>query len=194
VSRTLEIPRPLSFRAIILLRRFSEIVNRSRGAWRFRGRPGRARFWERRKAQSNSRHPRRSEASRVVIDGSQGGKDHANTDPQWLTEKDIVLDIALKLGRPLLEDRNGHAKFSIRAKDDTLFRSKIADHSRMSASGFVPSDPCKFLAASLRRGCRELLPELTDVQNRARPGRPRKTQAPRDRYSRSPEISSRKSL
>ncbi len=55
---------------------------------------------------------------RVVIDAGHGGKDHGTTGPSGLTEKDLVLDIALRLGA-LLEDRLGSEVFFTR-KDDTF--------------------------------------------------------------------------
>jgi N-acetylmuramoyl-L-alanine amidase len=55
---------------------------------------------------------------RVVIDAGHGGKDHGTTGPSGLTEKDVVLDISLKLGA-LLEERLGSEVYYTR-KDDNF--------------------------------------------------------------------------
>jgi N-acetylmuramoyl-L-alanine amidase len=56
---------------------------------------------------------------RVVIDPGHGGHDHGTTGPTGLTEKELVLDIAQKLGA-LLEERMGCEVLYTRTKDEFI--------------------------------------------------------------------------
>ncbi|MEO8026172.1 MAG: N-acetylmuramoyl-L-alanine amidase [Bryobacteraceae bacterium] len=53
---------------------------------------------------------------RVVIDAGHGGRDHGTTGPSGLTEKELVLDVAKKLGA-FLEDRLGSEVILTRTED-----------------------------------------------------------------------------
>ncbi|WP_321477300.1 N-acetylmuramoyl-L-alanine amidase [uncultured Paludibaculum sp.] len=53
---------------------------------------------------------------RVVIDPGHGGHDHGTTGPTGLTEKDLVLDVSLRLGA-LLEQRMGSQVLLTRSTD-----------------------------------------------------------------------------
>jgi N-acetylmuramoyl-L-alanine amidase len=53
---------------------------------------------------------------RVVIDAGHGGRDHGTTGPNGLMEKELVLDVAKKLGA-LIEERLGSEVFYTRADD-----------------------------------------------------------------------------
>lgn len=55
---------------------------------------------------------------RVVLDPGHGGRDHGTTGPAGFTEKDLVLDVALRLGT-LIEERLG-AEVVYTRKDDTF--------------------------------------------------------------------------
>ena len=55
---------------------------------------------------------------KVVIDPGHGGHDQGTTGPRGLLEKDVVLDVALRLGK-LIEDRMG-AEVVYTRKDDTF--------------------------------------------------------------------------
>jgi len=55
---------------------------------------------------------------RVVLDPGHGGRDYGTTGPAGLTEKDLVLDLALRLGT-LIEERLG-AEVVYTRKDDTF--------------------------------------------------------------------------
>lgn len=69
--------------------------------------------------------------SRVVIDPGHGGHDHGTTGPGGLTEKDLVLDVATRLGQ-LIESRLACEVIYTR-KDDTFIpleeRTAIANRS-----------------------------------------------------------------
>jgi len=69
---------------------------------------------------------------KVVIDPGHGGHDHGTTGPGGLKEKDLVLDVALRLGR-LIESRLGSEVVYTRT-DDTFIpleeRTAIANRNR----------------------------------------------------------------
>jgi N-acetylmuramoyl-L-alanine amidase len=69
---------------------------------------------------------------RVVLDPGHGGHDHGTTGPGGLTEKDLVLDVALRLGK-LIESRLNSEVVYTRG-DDTFIpleeRTAIANKSR----------------------------------------------------------------
>lgn len=69
---------------------------------------------------------------KVVLDPGHGGHDHGTTGPGGLTEKDLVLDVALRLGQ-LIESRLGSEVVYTR-QDDTFIpldeRTAIANRNR----------------------------------------------------------------
>jgi N-acetylmuramoyl-L-alanine amidase len=69
---------------------------------------------------------------RVVIDAGHGGHDHGTTGPSGFTEKELVLDVAMRLGE-ILTDRMGAEVFYTR-DDDTFIplegRTKFANDKR----------------------------------------------------------------
>jgi N-acetylmuramoyl-L-alanine amidase len=69
---------------------------------------------------------------KVVLDPGHGGHDHGTTGPSGLTEKDLVLDVALRLGQ-LIESRLGSEVVYTR-KEDTFIpldeRTAIANRNR----------------------------------------------------------------
>lgn len=69
---------------------------------------------------------------RVVLDPGHGGHDHGTTGPTGLAEKDVVLDVALRLGA-LIEQRMGSQVIYTRTKDNYIGleeRSVLANNNR----------------------------------------------------------------
>ncbi len=97
--------------------------------------------------------------NRIVIDAGHGGHDEGTHGPNGLLEKDVVLDVALRLSK-LVQSRLG-ADVLLTRSDDTFIpleeRTAIAN-ARSCRS--VPFDSCEFFAVSGRCGDRDLLPEL----------------------------------
>jgi N-acetylmuramoyl-L-alanine amidase len=71
--------------------------------------------------------------SRIVIDPGHGGHDTGTIGPHGLMEKDLCLDIALRLGR-MIEDRLPNADVVYTRKDDTFIpledRTSIANNAK----------------------------------------------------------------
>jgi N-acetylmuramoyl-L-alanine amidase len=88
--------------------------------------------------------------NRVVIDAGHGGKDVGTTGPSGLLEKDLVLDVALRLGK-LIEQRLG-AEVIYTRQDDTYVpleeRTAVANrnHADLFLSIHANSSPIKAVA------------------------------------------------
>ncbi len=86
---------------------------------------------------------------RVVIDAGHGGHDHGSTGPTGLAEKDLVLDIAKRLGA-LIEDQLGSEVVYTRT-DDTFVpletRTQIANDAKadLFLSVHANSSPLKYV-------------------------------------------------
>ncbi|MBL8216061.1 MAG: N-acetylmuramoyl-L-alanine amidase [Bryobacterales bacterium] len=123
---------------------------------------------------------------RVVLDPGHGGHDHGTTGPGGAVEKDLVLDVARRLGA-LIEERLGSEVFYTRSKDNyltleervafanqkraDLFLSVHANSSPIkSAAGaetyylsFAPSRAAQELAARENAGSQRSISELRDI-------------------------------
>jgi len=77
--------------------------------------------------------------NRIVIDPGHGGHDQGTAGPKGLLEKDLVLDVALRVGK-LVEDRMG-AEVVYTRSDDTFVslegRTDLANHKKVQADLFL---------------------------------------------------------
>ena len=96
---------------------------------------------------------------RIVIDAGHGGHDSGTLGVDGIQEKDVVLDVALRLGK-LLHDRLG-AEIIYTRSDDTFIpletRTAIANKAQ---ADLFHLDPCKLVAGRERARRGDLLPEL----------------------------------
>lgn len=123
---------------------------------------------------------------RVVLDPGHGGHDHGTTGPNGAIEKELVLDVARRVGA-LIEERLGSEVFYTRSKDNylsleervafanqkraDLFLSVHANSSPVkSAAGaetyylsFAPSRAAQELAARENAGSQRSISELKDI-------------------------------
>ena len=107
----------------------------------------------------------------IVIDPGHGGADPGCIDPTALYEKDLTLDISLRL-RDLLKANTGLSVLMTRETDIAVpleNRTVIANQRR--ADLFVSVHINAFPEASAEGG-RDLLPQLQHRPGRQRPGRP----------------------
>ena len=104
-----------------------------------------------------------------MVDAGHGGHDTGTIGPNGLEEKDLVLDVALKLGK-LLEDKLG-AEVVYTRDDDTFIplETRTAIANKEQADLFI-----SIHANSIGRSCgarrRDLLPELHQPRRRAGSG------------------------
>ncbi len=96
---------------------------------------------------------------RIVIDAGHGGHDTGTIGVDGILEKDVVLDVALRVGK-LLHDRLG-AEIIYTRSDDTFIpletRTAIANKAQADLVSF---DPCKLFARCERARGGDVLSEL----------------------------------
>ena len=120
--------------------------------------------------------------SRVVIDPGHGGHDQGTQGAQGLLEKDLVLDVAKRVGK-LIEDRMG-AEVIYTRSDDIFIPLEAAHRAGQRKEGRpVSFHPRQFLSGAEgdRRG--DLLSELHRHQRRDGRGGARKRQRASNRFS-----------
>ena len=79
---------------------------------------------------------------RIVIDPGHGGKQHGAISESGVSEKDITLDIALRLRQGLMEN----APFEVlmtRQTDESLSLEKRVDFANTNNADLICFDPCK---------------------------------------------------
>ena len=114
--------------------------------------------------------------SRVVIDPGHGGHDQGTHGPNGLLEKDVVLDVSLRLGK-MIEDKLG-AQVIYTRTDDTYvpLEARTALANEKKADLFLSIHGNSSPVAK-HRGHRDVLPELFRFPRRAGRGRARKRES-----------------
>ena len=86
---------------------------------------------------------------RIVLDPGHGGHDTGTIGPEGLREKDLVLDVAQRLGR-LIEDTDGQ-RSDLHAHRRYVRSAGAAHRNRQRGqSRSVPVDSCQFIAVAQR--------------------------------------------
>ena len=112
---------------------------------------------------------------RIVIDAGHGGHDQGTQGPHGLVEKELVLDVALRVGKLIEERMNAEVIYT--RSDDTFIplegRTAIANEKKADLFLSIHANSSPY-PADRRRG--DVLPELHGFQGRARCGVARERQ------------------
>ena len=106
---------------------------------------------------------------RIVIDAGHGGHDTGTIGPTGLLEKDLVLDVALRLGA-LIQSRMGAEVVYTRSDDRFIPLEERTAIRESEQGGPVPVYSRELFAGAQRYRRGDVLPELHDVEGCAGSG------------------------